>query len=244
MIKAMIVDDNKASVELLKWLIHEHSPQIGQLEYAYSVDEALEKMETYKPDLLFLDIQMPVKSGFDLLSVIENWKFEVIFTTAYDNYAIQAIKFSALDYLLKPIDETELVKSIERYITKQKTNSLSREMYKNFIHNIESKNSEEFKLALTGVNDIKYVAIKTIVRLQADRNYTRFYFTEDTPFLSSKTLKEFENILKEFKFLRVHKSHLVNPLFISNYDRSGFITLSNGEQVEVSRRKRDLLLNL
>jgi len=139
MIKAMIVDDKQASIELLKWLIAENCPDINTIESANSVKEALPLIKFFEPDILFLDIQMPQQSGFDLLTAIDNWKFEVIFTTAYNEFAIQAIRFSALDYLLKPVDAGELIKAVERYKVKRIYAPAGGELYKNFIRNISSQ---------------------------------------------------------------------------------------------------------
>jgi two-component system, LytTR family, response regulator len=162
MIKAMIVDDKQGSIELLKWLIEENCSDIKEIATANSVQQALPLIQSFAPDILFLDIQMPQQSGFDLLNAVDNWKFEVIFTTAYNEFAIQAIRFSALDYLLKPVDATELVKAVERYKAKKIFAPAGGELYKNFIRNISSQNR---KLALPGTSTIKYVGLDEIVRL-------------------------------------------------------------------------------
>lgn len=239
MIKAMIVDDKQASIELLKWLIQEHCPEIKQVASANSVKEALPLIQSFEPDILFLDIQMPHQSGFDLLSAIDNWKFEVIFTTAYNEFAIQAIRFSALDYLLKPVDAGELVKALERYKVKKIYAPAGGELYKNFIQNISSQKK---KLALPGTSTIKYVGIDEIIRLQADRNYTHLFFVGGKQFLAAKTLKEYEEILPAESFIRVHRMHLVNNQFIKEYEREGTLILKDGTNIEVSRRKKENLV--
>jgi two-component system LytT family response regulator len=239
MIKAMIVDDKQASIELLKWLIQEHCPEIKQVTSANSVKEALPLLQSFEPDILFLDIQMPHQSGFDLLSAIDNWKFEVIFTTAYNEFAIQAIRFSALDYLLKPVDAGELVKAVERYKVKKIYAPAGGELYKNFIQNISSQKK---KLALPGTSTIKYVGIDEIIRLQADRNYTHLFFVGGKQFLAAKTLKEYEEILPAESFIRVHRMHLVNNQFIKEYEREGTLVLKDGTNIEVSRRKKENLV--
>jgi two-component system LytT family response regulator len=239
MIKAMIVDDKQASVELLKWLIAKNCPDILQMESANSVKDALPLIKSFEPHILFLDIQMPHQSGFDLLTAIDNWNFEVIFTTAYNEFAIQAIRFSALDYLLKPIDATELVKAVERYKAKRIYAPAGGELYKNFIQNISS---QQKKLALPGTGSIKYVGLDEIIRLQADRNYTRLFFADGKTFLAAKTLKEYEEILPTESFIRVHRMHLVNNQFIKEYDRDGMLNLKDGSSIEVSRRKKENLI--
>jgi two-component system, LytTR family, response regulator len=239
MIKAIIVDDKPASIELLKWLIQQNCKDIGMLKWATSVQEALPLIQSFEPDIVFLDIQMPQQSGFDLLSAIGKWDFEVIFTTAYNEFAIQAIRFSALDYLLKPVDANELVKAIERFKVKRIYAPAGEELYRNFIQNISAK---EKKLALPGVTDIQYVKLDDIIRLQAERNYTRFFFADGKEFVSAKTLKDYEEMLPETNFVRVHRTHLVNKDFIKQYDREGLLILNDGSSVEVSRRKKEQVL--
>lgn len=241
MIRALIVDDSLSSIGLLKWLINQHCPAIGKIESATSVLAALDLIKSFEPDILFLDIQMPHQSGFDLLSQLDNWNFEVIFTTAYNEFAIQAIRFSALDYLLKPIDATELVNAVERFRVKRIYAPAGEELYKNFVQNISTKGR---KLALRGVTDIEYVNLDDIIRMQAERNYTRIYFEKGKEFLSSKTLKEYEEMLNDSGFIRVHRTHLVNKDYIRKYDKEGILHLTDESEVEVSRRKREFLMEM
>jgi two-component system LytT family response regulator len=236
MIKALIVEDKPGSIELLKWLLHENCPEINKIEIAMSVREAIPLISSFQPDIVFLDIQMPHQSGFDLLKAIDNWNFEVIFTTAYNEFAIQSIRFSALDYLLKPVDAGELVKAVDRFKVKRIYAPAGEELYKNFIQNISNKNR---RLALPGITDIKYVEVDTIIRLQADRNYTRFYFNDKKEFLASKTLKEYEELLDGCGFIRVHRTHLINSRYIKEYEREGIMILKDNTEVEVARRKKE-----
>lgn len=244
MIKAIIVDDEQASIELLQWLIGQYCPEITEVQSARNVKSAVQLITDFEPDIVFLDINMPHQSGFDLLTTVQNWNFEVIFTTAYNEFAIQAIKFSALDYLLKPIDESELKKAIERFQAKRVYAPAGQELYRNFIQNISQGKKDKFKLALSDTKEVKYVQMEEIVRLQAESNYTNIYYEKTKVFFSAKTLKEYEVMLHGQGFLRVHKSHLVNPLHIQMYDKQGFLILSDGSRVEVSRRKRDFILNV
>lgn len=240
MIKALLVDDKQPSIELLKYLLQQNCPEIKEIATANSVREALQLLKNFQPDILFLDIQMPQQSGFDLLNAVNSWTFEVIFTTAYNEFAIQAIRFSALDYLLKPVDAGELVKAVERYKAKRLYAPAGGELYKNFIQNISSQNR---KLALPGTSTIKYVGLDEIIRLQADRNYTKLFFTNGKSFTAAKTLKEYEEVLGiSGSFIRVHRMHLVNYNFIKEYEREGVLTLKDGTSIEVSRRKKENLL--
>jgi len=239
----MIVDDNSASIELLKWMIQRNFDAVTEIRTAINVKDALEVIATYNPHVLFLDIQMPDGTGFDVLKSLENYNFEVIFTTAFDSYAIQAIKLSALDYLLKPIEESEFIKAVERFHFKMHHTPSNENLYKNFMNNIATTNEKDFKLALPGVYDIQYVQITSIIRIQAESNYSRLYFEDEKTFLSSKTLKEYETILNKYNFIRVHKSHLINAKFILSYDKLGFIILKDESKIEVSRRKKEYVLN-
>lgn len=244
MIKAMIVDDKVSAIELMRWLIRENCPEITSVVSAISVAEALPLIDNFEPDILFLDIQMPQETGFDLLQKVKKWNFEVIFTTAYNEYAIQAIRFSALDYLLKPVNANDLVKSFERFKAKRRFAQGGEELYRNFLKNLTSGNNRPSKLALPGISDIQYVSLEDIVHLEAERNYTRLFFVKGPTFLSSKTLLEYEKLLRESGFIRVHKSHLVNRRHISGYEKQGILKMKDGSEIEVSRRKRELLLNL
>jgi two-component system LytT family response regulator len=241
MIKALIVDDEQASIDLLNWLITEYCPDISAVQWARSVQDAVPLIRSFQPDIVFLDIQMPHESGFDLLTNIDKWNFEVIFTTAYNEFAIQAIRFSALDYLLKPIDETELKKAVERYKVKRIYAPAGQILFRNFMQNIAQGNREKFKLALADATEIKYVQIDEIIRLQAESNYTHIFLTGNKVFISAKTLKEYDEMLEGQRFLRVHKSHLVNPAHIQAYDRQGILLMSDHSKVEVARRKKEFL---
>jgi two-component system LytT family response regulator len=241
MIKAMMVDDEQSSLDLLQWLTVQYCPDISSIKTARSVQEALPLIHSFKPDIVFLDIQMPHQSGFDLLTTIDNWNFEVIFTTAYNEFAIQAIRFSALDYLLKPVDESELKKAVERYKAKRIYAPAGQLLFRNFIQNISQLSREKFKLALADTTEVKYVQLDEIIRLQAESNYTHIFLKGNKVFVSAKTLKEYDEILQGHKFLRVHKSHLVNPVHIDSYDKQGILHMSDGTKVEVARRKKDFL---
>lgn len=243
MIKAMIVDDKTASIEVLRWLIKQQCPEIRELVSATSAAEALPVINSYKPDLLFLDIQMPQQTGFDLLAMVKDWTFEVIFTTAYNEYAIQAIRLTALDFLLKPIQAEDLRQALDRYKLRKQYAGDRAMQYQAFVQNIASTGTPQ-KIALPSNDGIRYVDITNIVRLQAERNYTRFYFDDGKSYLVAKTLLEFEKTLKNCGFLRVHKSHLVQHRKVKAYDREGILELSDGSQIEVSRRKKDIVLKL
>lgn len=237
--KAMIVEDKTAAIELLRWRIQEYCPEITNVVSATSIAEALPLLQNFQPDILFLDIQFPQETGFDLLARVNQWNFEVIFTTAFNEYAIQAIRLSALDYLLKPITGEDLSSALERYKAKKESKAAGgEEGYRTFLQNLTSNGNSNLRLALPDVTGTQYVWLKDIVRLQAERNYTRIYFTNKKNFLSSKTLSEFEKMLRDAGFIRVHRSHLVNNQHIAATKREGVVQMNDGSEVEVSRRKK------
>lgn len=219
-------------------MLKRYVPEIGDLRSTTDAAEGIHLLKTFQPQILFLDIQMPVMSGFDILKHFPHLPFNIIFTTAYDEYAIQAIRFSALDFLLKPIDADELQMAVEKYMIKEVLQMSNQSLYNNFLQNITAKKKEDFKLALSTSEGTFFYLPEQIVRLEGESNYTRFFFTEKKPMLSSKTLKEFEDILTSHGFVRIHKSHLVNRKHITNLSGDGVLTMADQSKVEISRRRR------
>lgn len=244
MIKALIVDDEASSRNMLSLLIQKHIPEITELKQSSGGKEAIELIEALKPDLLFLDIEMPSLDGFELLCSLEKRSFNVIFTTAYNEYAIKAIKFSALDYLLKPIDPKELRLAVSKHIASLDRKGQQVELYRNFLHNIETKVEQHFKLAIPTQQGTHFFNTSEIVRCEADSNYTCLVLTDGRKFISSKTLKEYDEILNNKGFIRVHKSHLVNVNFIQKLNNLNQLILKDGSTVEISRRRKDEVLKV
>jgi two-component system LytT family response regulator len=243
MIKALIVDDEVKARNVLSHYLQNFVPEVTSLRQAESVDAAIEILKVYTPDIIFLDIEMPHKNGFQLLMELKNPSFDVIFTTAYNQYAIQAIRFSALDYLLKPVDPDDLKNSISRYIEKKESYQEKKALYDNLVTNIEKKDIKDFKIAVPSAEGVYFFTIDEILRLEADGSYTHIHLAKKRPFIASKTLKHFEEMLEEFQFIRTHKSHLVNPKHITRITSDNEqILLSDGSHVEVSRRKKDQVL--
>jgi len=239
MLKALIVDDEAKARDILLFHLENSVPQISRIETAGSAREALERIRSFKPDLLFLDIVMPVQDGFDLLNALNTWDFDIIFTTAHDQFAIKAIRFSALDYLLKPIDPDELIAAVSRHLERRSGNQRQPDLYRNFVENLRAPKENEFKLAIPTTDGTYFFRTPEIVRCQADRNYTVFHLTGQRRFISSKTLGEYEEILNGQGFLRVHKSHLVNLDFIDNFLGKDYIRLHDKTEIEVARRRKD-----
>ncbi|WP_031529159.1 LytR/AlgR family response regulator transcription factor [Dyadobacter crusticola] len=240
MIKALIVDDEFKSRSILYKYIREYVPEIVELRIASSVAEAQRVLSVYSPELVFLDIEMPHQNGFELLKAISKPTFNVIFTTAYNQYAIQAIRFSAVDYLLKPIDPADLVVAVRRHLFKRDTAKQKIQRYENLVGNFEKKEYKEFKLAVASTEGIFFFMVGEILRFEADRNYTVIHLKDRKTFIASKTLKYFEDMLVDFKFVRTHKSHLVNLDYIVRISSNNeYLVLTDGSRVEVSRRRKD-----
>lgn len=240
MIKALIIDDEPKARTVLKYYIESFVEEITEIRQAESVEEALEILRNYNPGLVFLDVEMPKQNGFDFLRALVKPTFEVIFTTAYNQYAVQAIRFSALDYLLKPVDPDELRAAVDRYLRMQRLNVKNNlVLYDNLVQNISKSEIKDFRLAVPSKDGVLFLTLDQIIRMQGDGNYTFIHTTHKKPIVTSKTLKYFDEMLDEFGFIRTHKSHLVNPKHISqmSHDHS-CIVCSDGTEVEISRRKK------
>ena len=240
MVKALIIDDELKARNILHHYITNFIPEITEIQQADSVDAAVELLKTYQPGIVFLDVEMPHKNGFDFLVQLNNPDFDVIFTTAYNQYAIQAIRFSALDYLLKPVDPDEMKAAVLRHLEKQESIQHKNELYNNLVQNIEKKEVKDFKIAVPSSDGVHFFKTEDILRLEADKSYTHIHLINKKPFIASKTLKHFEEMLEEFGFIRTHKSHLVNPKHITRISNDHeFVLLTDGTKVEVSRRKKE-----
>lgn len=240
MIKILLVDDEPDACEILQILIKKHIKSPTEIASCNSPEEALKTIAQFRPSLLMLDIEMPRMNGFDLLNRVGNWDFDVIFTTAYDKYAVKAIRFSALDYLLKPIDIVDLQNAINRHIVKKEVQpQLQQQLVTNLISNLKQKDQSDFKLAISTSEGVYFSDPKNIIRLEGEGNYTRFYFSDRKPLLVAKVIKDYEEILQEYSFIRIHKSHLVNKFHISQMDKDDTLTLSDGSHIAISRRRKD-----
>lgn len=242
MITAIIIDDEAKGRLALREKLSAYCPQVQLLAEASNGQEALSLIEHHKPALIFLDIEMPLMNGFEMLNALPEKNFHVIFTTAYNQYAIKAIKYAAFDYLLKPIDIDELkstlskLESMENYQTKKQIELLKQ----NMLHPKKQFN----KLAIPTLEGLLFYDINDIIHLEANSNYTNIYFSNKTKIIASKTLKEFEELLPDDIFFRTHHSHLINLNFIKRYIKGdgGQIELQNGRYVDVSRRKKEEFL--
>ncbi|MCE3296740.1 MAG: hypothetical protein K0R65_2454 [Crocinitomicaceae bacterium] len=241
--KAVIIDDEKRTRELIAKLIESFDLGIETFPLGESVTTGLKAIETIHPDIVFLDIQMPDGTGFDLLKMIPQKNFEVIFITAHEEFAIKAIKFSALDYILKPIDPEELKKSVEKAI---ESIDQKREESQFEALQLNIQPSQKRRLVLKTQESVHVVDLDKIIRCEADRNYTSFYLVDQKKILVSKTLKDYETLLTGHNFLRVQQSHLVNLDYVDRYDKAhgGSVIMKDGSEVPLSPAKRDIFFKI
>lgn len=237
---AIIVDDEKHCREVMEYLLHKHCSNVNVIANCSSGAEALLALQNNSPDILFLDIEMPGMNGFELLEKFQHPKFEIVFTTAYNEFAIKAIKRSALDYLLKPVDKDELKATILRFIEKQSYTKETEQLLQNLVHNLKQKEEGDFKIAVPTIEGAVFFTIGQIIRCEGEGNYTWFYLSDGRRHLSAKTMKEYEDILLQHQFLRIHKSHLVNRKFIENYmhDKRS-VVLSDKTELPVAKQRKN-----
>lgn len=244
MIKAIITDDEVRSVETLRKQLEIYCPSVKVVAECYNAEDARRQVNLHQPDLLFLDIAMPGKSGFDLLNELEDTSFEIIFITAYNEYMTQAFRFSAIDYLLKPVDEELLIKAVNRVERRLSTATAPASM-EALKYNLKSlQHPQEMKICIPHTKGFVLVHLADIIYCEADNTYTTFFLTSGKPFVSSKSIMDFEMLLQDTSFCRIHKSFLVNMLHIKEYVKGegGSVILSNNAELEVSRRKKDHFL--
>lgn len=244
MINAIIVDDEQHCVNRLSGLLGQHCPSsVNILDSFNTVEDAVSGSLLLQPDLVFLDMQIHDKTGFDLLREVNDISFDVIFTTAYEKYAVQAFKFSAIDYLLKPIDADDLKQAVTKLEQRLSKNEMSRKIDALF-NNMKNTQSATKRIGIPTINGITYVAVGDIIRCHSDINYTTFYLKDNKKITVAKTLKEFEEMLSDYNFYRVHNSHLVNLAFVKNYHKGkgGYLIMTDNTEIEVSTRRKDELL--
>ncbi|MFB6343119.1 LytR/AlgR family response regulator transcription factor [Saccharicrinis sp. FJH62] len=238
-LKAVIVEDEMASRETLSTYLDNYCPDVQVLAEADSIKNGLEIIKKHKPDVVFLDIEMPYGNAFDLLEQIPEINFEIVFVTAYSNYAIKALNLSASYYILKPVSIDELIKAIEK-IKANKSNSELSIHSKILLDNIQEVNRPNHKIVLPTLNGFEIVHVRDIIRCQANDNFTEFYLKDKQKKLISRTLKFYEELLTDFDFVRVHKSHLINFQYVSKYikGKGGQIEMADGSVVDVSVSKK------
>jgi two-component system LytT family response regulator len=240
MIRSIIVDDELKSRESLKILIEDFCEGVTVAALCQNIDEAVLAITQIKPDLVFLDIQLQRETGFDLLTRYEEFDFEVIFTTAYSEYAIKAFKFSAIDYLLKPIDIEELKNALKK-VEKRIKNTDVTDRIQQLLQNMRTGTTDNYKLALPTADGLVFVKVSDILYCEASSNYTEITMADNKKYLVSRTLKEYDEILSEQNFFRIHHSYLINLNGIKKYVRGdgGYVVMNNDKPLDVSKRKKD-----
>jgi two-component system, LytTR family, response regulator len=242
-LKAIIVEDEEASRETLANYLTKYCPDVELLAQADSVATGIEAIKLHQPDIVFLDVEMPYGNGFDLLDEVDEINFATIFVTAYSNYAIKALNLSASYYILKPVDIDELIAAIEKIKEEKKTNNHS--FYSKILaENLQNANKQEHKIVLPLMNGFEVIRVKDVIRIQANDNFSDFHLTNGSRKVICRTLKHYEELLAEFDFLRVHKSHLVNIQYITRYikGKGGQLIMSDNSEVEVSQSRKKQLL--
>lgn len=245
MIRAIIIDDENRSIETLRKLLEVYCASVQIVAECNNVPSAREQIERLQPDLVFLDIAMPGKSGFDLLNELDAINFEIIFITAYNEYMLQAFRFSAIDYLLKPVDHDLLMNAVNRVEKRIRTSAGATpiEAFKHNLKNIQRPN--DMKICIPNMKGFTLMKISDIIYCKADNTYTTFYFANGQSLISSRSIMEFELLLEDCSFCRIHKSYLINLAHVKEYHKGegGMVILSNSQSLEVSRRKKDHFLN-
>ena len=239
MLNAIIIDDERNSRNALRQKLLNHCTNVMIIAECENGEEGIENIEKKKPDIVFLDVEMPRMNGFTMLQQLKNKNFEVIFVTAYDHYAIKAIRYSALDYLVKPVEIDDLKNAINRVIEKMNIAKPNARL-ELLLENIVSDKTKFTRIAIPTVQGLQFIKIEHIISLEASANYTKFHLCNNIKYTVSKTLKEFEDMLPSDIFIRIHNSHIINKNYVEKYIRGdgGQVVLSNGSVLDISKRKR------
>lgn len=242
-IKTILVEDEKKSLLTLHKLLENYCPEVQVIGEAGSVHEGLEIIPSLNPELVFMDIAMPDGDAFDLLNNLDYIDFEIVFTTAYNEFALKAFDFAALHYLLKPVNHIDLIEAVNRFqrtraelLINERISILNQSLHNNFV-----------KISLPTIDGMIILEIEKIIRIEADSNYCQFHLTDETSLVVSRSMNYFENILADLDFFRVHNTHIVNLKYVRKYHkgRGGLITMADGSQIAVSAsRKKDFLYHL
>ncbi|MBI5541358.1 MAG: response regulator transcription factor [Bacteroidia bacterium] len=243
MAKIIIIDDEQGAIEAIETILRDFCPTLEIVATSNLPVEAIKLINEKKPDIIFLDINMPQINGFELLSIIQERNFEVIFTTAYQEYAVKAFRANAIDFILKPVSITEVVEACNKAISKLSLENKNLIKYKQLLESIAVQN--ETKVSFPTFEGIVFLNRSDIIRAEADLSYTTLWLLNQKKLVVSKNISEIEKIINDTNFFRVHKSHLVNLKHVSKYNikDGGEIILSDNSRVELSRRKKDAFLD-
>jgi len=241
-LRTIIIDDEPPCVEALYLDLDRYCPEIEVVEQCIGSKQGLKAIKQHNPDLVFLDIEMPWMNGFELIEMIDDVNFDIVFTTAYDQFAVRAFKISAVDYLLKPIDKEDLIHSVQKILKKQ-SKGFDEEHLKLLLQNVNNNNNDA-RIAFSTKEGLTFINVKDILYCEADGNYTTIFVKNRKSLLLSKPIKEVQNLLQDMNFCRIHNSYLINLAEINRYVRGdgGYVIMSDDKNLSVSRtRKEDLL---
>lgn len=241
MIRAIIIDDEKMSRLTLRKLLELYCPYVEIIAECENANQARNQTASLHPDLVFLDVAMPGKNGIDFLKEQEDISFEVIFVTAHDKYILQAIRFAAVDYLQKPVEEQQLIAAVSN-ASKRISQKMANQHLKTFLYNLQQQNNQqELQLCIPSVKGFQVVELNDIIYCEAENTYTNIHFKDGKKILASRPLLDYELMLQDNNFFRIHKSSLINVRHIKEYQKGegGFVVMSNGKALEVSRRKKE-----
>ncbi|MDQ2721076.1 MAG: LytTR family DNA-binding domain-containing protein [Bacteroidota bacterium] len=243
-LKAILVDDELPSLQNLEQKITDFCPDIDIIASTQTPEEAIKLIEHHHPDVIFLDIEMPRMNGFKMLEKIKEKDFDIVFTTAYNLYAIDAVRISAFDYLVKPIAIKDLQNCVARLFKDQ--GKQTPEKLEVLRQNLSDSRSQNDKITISTSEGVEFIEIKDILRIESSSNYSKIFFTDGRSFLVTKLLKDFEEILLPYRFYRIHNSHLINLSYIKKYIRGdgGQVIMQNDEIIDVARRKKEEFLKL
>lgn len=243
--KVLITDNEPGQRAALRLLLQQFCPEITEVEEAGGVLSGLAAIRSFRPDILLLDVEMDDSSGFDLLNQVYNPDFQLIFVTAYNQYAIEAFKFSAIDYLLKPVDPEALQKSIQKAMLNIRNSNLQQQVQV-LLQQLSGVQNKERKIVLKDIDNTWFIKVTDVLYCEAEGTYTRFHLQNGGPILVSKNLKEYEEILEPLGFLRTHHSFLANPDKIKSFDKThgGALVLEGGHSIPVSQRKKDFVMQV
>ncbi len=241
MLTATIVDDEPDCCESLVILLERYCPEVKVLDICHSGETAIQSIKEHKPDILFLDIEMPFMNGFEMLQKLEDINFELIFTTSYDQYAIKAIRFSALDYLLKPVDSEELQKAVQK--AAQRNQHPLPQQLDMLLQKLKHPAIPINKIAIPTMEGFQLIPAEAIISCEADSNYTHLFLKDKRRIIASRNLKQVEEILEDYPFVRVHHSHIVNINEVDKYIKGegGYLIMSDGSSINVSRNRKEFL---
>lgn len=242
MIKALVVDDESYCSETIVSLLQDHCPEVEVVAACHSAAAALQAIKQYSPSLIFLDVEMPLMNGFEMLEQIPFINFDIIFTTSYDQYALKAIRFSAIDYLLKPVDREELKKAVQK--VKERIQSPVPQQLEILMQKLRNPSHPVNKIALPTLEGLQMIPIDSIISCESDDNYSNLQLKSRKKILVTRSLKEMEEMLEQHSFIRVHRFNLVNLNEIEKYIKGdgGYLVMSDGTSIDVAKNKKEVLL--